>query len=366
MLHAMPADVRIHGFRVRNAFSFPGGLAAQLRKVGRSEKVSDSWDDTWVSIPSWHRAFGFSSWLVTRQIRKAIRRFGQPDVILFTLPWYAGVVGNFPGVTKAYYAYDPYRFYEWNSAKIIPLEKRILDGCDVGFGVAKLLVEDLQAVTKTPVHYLPNAAQRQLEITNEEAVAAAAKDFESVPDPRVGCVGQINSSVYDWDLVEQLSAGFPEVQFIFIGPKFDERPSPATERMQTFFSRPNVHWLGPKPHAHLPAYLSQCKILISPLLVNDHNNRRSLLRLFDYLTTDRLIISTGIAEAFNHVPYIFVAKDNEDFFRLLGEALEMPSAPDQEGRRNYIEANTWQARAEEFWRRIDREIVRGTGKSDPQ
>src|ERR1019366_10728058 len=104
----MPPDVRIRGFRVRNAFSFPGGLRGQFQKVGRTEKVSESWDDTWVSVPSWHKAFGLSSWLVTRQVRKAIHRLGQPDAILFTLPWYARVAENFSGVTKAYYAHDAF------------------------------------------------------------------------------------------------------------------------------------------------------------------------------------------------------------------------------------------------------------------
>src|ERR1039457_2516791 len=101
-LHAMPSDVRIHGFRVRNAFSFPDGLRGALQKARQSETVSEWWDDTWVSVPSWHRAFELSSWLVARQMRKTIRRFGQPDVILFTLPWYAKVAETFSGMSKAY------------------------------------------------------------------------------------------------------------------------------------------------------------------------------------------------------------------------------------------------------------------------
>src|ERR1017187_9958997 len=155
LVAALPLGVRIHGFRVRNAFSFPGGLRGQLQKVGRSEWVSESWDDTWVSVPSWHKAFGLSSWLVTWQIRKAIRHHGQPDAILFTLPWYARVAENFSGVTKAYYAHDTFRFYDWDRNKTIALEGRLLRSCHVGFGVATRVVADLQELASTPVHYLP-------------------------------------------------------------------------------------------------------------------------------------------------------------------------------------------------------------------
>lgn len=349
LLHAMPADVRIHGFRIRNSFSFPGGLRRQLQIVGRSEKISESWDDTWVSVPSWHKAFGLSSWLLTRQIGKAIRRFGRPDEMLFNLPWYAGVAGNYPGASKAYYAYDAYRFYEWDSTKVMALEKRMLDTCAVGFGVAKLLVADLQAVTKTPVYYLPNATSWQPGDEKFEGMEAATKDFASLPKPCVGCVGQINSSAYDWDLMEYLSGFLTDVHFIFIGPRFKEASNMAADRIEAIFARSNVHWLGPRPHAHLPAYLKQCNVLINPLRVNEHNDRRSLLRLYDYLTTDRPIVSTAIAEAFNHLPHIHIAKDKEEFRRLLGEALLLKAASDLERRREYIAANTWHARAVDFW-----------------
>jgi len=366
LLHAMPPEVGIYGFRVRNAFAFPGGLRGQFQKVGRSEKVTESWNDTWVSVPSWHKAFGLSTWLVTRQVKNAIRRFGKPDAMLFTLPWYAQVAENFTGVTKAYYAHDTFRFYDWNREKTIALEGRLLRSCHVGFGVAKQVVADLQEMASTPVHYLPMATTWLPGAGHAEGKAEAEKDFESVPKPRVGCVGQINSSAYDWELIEYLSVGFPNVHFVFIGPRFKEQSSAAANRIEAVFARSNVHWLGPKPHTHLPAYLRRFDVCINPLCVSEHNHRRSPLRLFDYLTTDRPIVSTSIAEAFNHVPHIRIAKNKEEFRRLLDEALALQEAPDLERRRDYIAANTWHARAEEFWRRVGFESVNNTGKPDTE
>jgi hypothetical protein len=349
----MPPGVRIRGFRVNSFIGFPGGWRAQFQKVGRWDEISESWLETWISVPGWHRAFGLSTWLVSRQVRKAFRRFGHPDAILFNLPWYARVAENITGVTKSYYAYDPYRFYDWDSTTIDRLEERILGTCQVGFAVAKLLVEDLKRMSKTPVHYLPNATQWQPENTIIDGVSAATTDFQSIPKPRVGCVGQINSSAYDWGLIEQLSAKLPNVQFVFIGPRFNEGPMNGADRVGAVFARPNVHWLGAKPHNHLPAYLLQCDVLINPLLVNDHNNRRSLLRLYDYLTTNRPVVGTAIAEAFNHAPHVSIARDNLEFCRLLGEGLALKAAPDLAGRQDYIAANTWRARADEFWQRLD-------------
>jgi hypothetical protein len=353
-LHSMPHTVRIHGFRVHNAISFPGGLHGLVRKGGRREVVSESWDDLYVPIPSWHRAFGLSSSLVTIQVKNSIRCFGSPDAILFTLPWYARVAEALPGVVKAYYAYDPYRFFDWGSERIIDLETALLGSCNVGFGVARRLVEDLRRMGSTPVDYLPNATLWRPGGANGEGELAADDTLKSVPRPRVACVGQINSTAYDWALIEDMSITFPNAHFVFVGPRAPEKR--AAINIDAVFSRPNVHWIGSKPHSHLPAYLRQCDVLINPLLVNDHNDRRSLLRLYDYLTTDRPIVSTAIAEAFNHVPFVSIATDTDEFRRLLGEALDLRCAPDLERRWKYIAANTWSRRAAEFLGRVGAEI----------
>ena len=348
LLHAMPPEVSIHGFRVYNLFSFPGGLHALGRKVGKRERVSASWEDTWMCTPSWHKAFALSSWLVERQVKRAIRRLGPPDLMLFTLPWYARVAERCPAFTKAYYAHDPFRFYAWNSRRVVALEEQLLTSCHVGFGIAKRVVDDLKEMTATPVYYLPNATGWSPGPVEPEDSACA--DIREIPSPRVGCVGQISEDAYDWDLIEYLSASVPQAQFVFIGPVF--RANDKTNRIETIFSRPNVHWLGAKPHTALPAYLRRFDVCINPLRLSEHNNRRSPLRLFDYLTTDRPIISTAIEEAFNHVPYVTIAADKEEYRRLLSDALALKSAPDLEGRRTYIAANSWQCRAEELLQRV--------------
>jgi hypothetical protein len=285
---------------------------------------------------------------VARQIRKRIRSFGQPDVALFTLPWYARAAEEMEGPVKAYYAYDPYRFYDWDPNKTLALEGRLLRSCNSGFGVSRRLVADLQQLTETPVYYLPNATESLPQKSTTEAESAAENDLSAMRKPRVGCVGHINGAAYDWELIEHLSASFPNVHFVFIGPRFKEQSSAAANHIEAVFARPNVHWLGAKPHAHLPAYLRRFNVCINPLSVSEHNDRRSPLRLFDYLTTDRPIVSTPIAEAFNHVPFVGIANDREDFRRLLAEALTLTVAPDLKHRRDYIARNTWHARAAEF------------------
>jgi hypothetical protein len=347
-VRAMPEEVKVCGFRVQSLLSSSVGICSQLSKFGRTEVISSCWNDTWTSIPGWNRAYRLSSWIVTLQIRRKIRELGQPDAILFTLPWYANVAASLKGTTNAYYAHDTFRYYGWNNNKVIPLEKKMLDTCSVAFAVAKKVAEDLEEMTSTPIKYLPMATNWQSGHVSTDGDAAAENNLAHIPRPIIGCVGQINKAAYDWDLIEQLSKSFPNASFVFIGNKFKEPPGPASSRLAGVFSLPNVVWLGPKPHAHLPAYLKRFDVCFNPLGVTDHNNRRSPLRLFDYLTTDRPIVSTAITEAFNHVPLVQIARSNTEFCQFVAEALKLKSAPDLEKRKSYINANTWQMRAKEF------------------
>lgn len=358
LLHGMPPSVSIHGFRIYNLFSFPGGLHGLLRKVGTCEKISDSWEDTWLCTPSWHKSFALSSWLVEQQVKLAIRRLGPPDLMLFTLPWYAKVAERCVGATKAYYAHDTFQFYQWNSQRVVALEARLLTHCRLGFAVAKRVLEDLKGVSTTPVYYLPMATGWSG--GSVEPADSTSTDFREIASPRVGCVGQISEDAYDWDLIEYLSASLPYAQFVFLGPLMHSNDR--TKRIAAIFSRSNIHWLGAKPHTALPDYLNGFDVCINPLRVSEHNHRRSPLRLFDYLTTDRPIISTAIEEAFNHVPYVSIAANKEEFRRLLSDALSLKAAPGLKDRHAYIAANTWQCRAAEFLQRV-REINRPPGRT---
>ncbi len=344
----MPRGVQVSGFRVRSLLSAPAGIWASLRKFGHTEVISEGWTDTWTSIPGWNRAYDLSSWLVTLQIRRKIRELGRPDAILFTLPWYAKVSASLHETTNVYYAHDTFRHYGWDNRKVIPLEKHLLDKCRIGFAVAKNVVADLEEMTATPIKYFPMATKWQFGQASTEGEAAAEKDFALIPRPIVGCVGQINKAAYDWDLIELLSKSFPNASFVFIGPKFKEPPGSESSHLARVFSLPNVVWIGPKPHAHLPAYLKRFDVCFNPLGISDHNHRRSPLRLFDYLTTDRPIVSTAIAEAFNHLPLIKIAGSNREFCQLLEEALKTRFAADLEQREKYINSNTWHMRAEEL------------------
>jgi hypothetical protein len=139
----------------------------------------------------------------------------------------------------------------------------------------------------------------------------------------------------------------PEVNFVFIGGRSMEREEHAINRI---FSLKNVHWLGPRPHAQLPACLAQFDVCINPLKVSEHGHRRSPLRLFDYLTTNRPIVSTDVEEARSHLPHIKIAKSTAEFCKLVQEGIALGAVGGAEFQRRceYIRQNSWGDRARQM------------------
>ena len=193
-----------------------------------------------------------------------------------------------------------------------------MDRCGAVFAVAVALAEDFRRETTTPVYHLPMAVSSSF-LRNAEAAPA---DVQSIRRPIVGCTGQINRS-YDWDLIEEIR-----------------------QRIDRVFGRPNVHWLGPRPHGLLPDYLNAFDVGLNPLLMSHHADRRSPLRLFDYMSTAKPIISTAIREAFEHQEHLLIASSAEECVDLLREVLAGRIAVDAEARRLYIQGQTWERRAE--------------------
>ena len=198
--------------------------------------------------------------------------------------------------------------------------------------------------------YSPNAASIEFIERLSKPVGPVPADLAALPRPIVGCIGQINRS-YDWDLIAGLADALPDVSFVFVGPVFQE-PVELAKRVDAALAKKNVRHLGPKPHDELPDYLQHFDVCFNPLAVNSHNDRRSPLRLFDYLATEKPILSTAIREAHEHVPFIEIGRDLDECVRVLRRMTAADYTVDLAARREYIRQNTWHARAQQLLRLI--------------
>jgi glycosyltransferase involved in cell wall biosynthesis len=340
----MPADVSVHAVR-------PVGPAAAARRPldlvrdWRWRQTAPRWWDQAVLVPSWSKAPRLTTAVCAARLGRRLAALGHDAVVVFTLPYYAGLAGRWPGVPKVYFAYDPYGCYTgWDPAVVAAGERQLLAHCDAAFAISPALADDFRRLTDRPVFVQPNGV-------SESFLAAFGGPLPPPADlplggpPVVGCVGQI-SRAYDWDLLADVVRLCPDLAFVFVGPVFDEGPA-VRARTDAVLAAPNVRWLGPKPHAELPRYIQRFDVCLNPLRVEPCNDRRSLLRLYDYLASDRPVVSTAVASALDHRPHVEIGHDASGLAELLRRRVAAP-AVDRAARRGDLRRHTWEKRAELF------------------
>jgi glycosyltransferase involved in cell wall biosynthesis len=292
--------------------------------------------------------FGISTFLLARQVTALIRDH-RPRAIIHVVPWTAGLVDRFRDIPHVYRPHDYFGMYQWDQRRVQELELNLTSGCRFVSPITNAQVEDFSKTRQAPVRLLPNAVSSEF-VQRMRGPAPPRPADLPLGRPIVGCVGQINHS-YDIQICASLADAVGEAQFVYIGPIFNERTT-IRKQIDDMLARPNVTWLGPKPHNKLPDYLQHFDICLNPLMSIPANHRRSPLRLFDYLASGRPVLSTSVAAASSHLPFVTIGKDSTEMVRCLRDLLSRPTNDDA-ARRAYVDANTWNVRARQFVTLID-------------
>jgi glycosyltransferase involved in cell wall biosynthesis len=341
-------DVARKGVLVRALRPYPAHLFATSKDLRQNllrwQFTGDLYAEKRTVVMGWQRLPRISTAMALQSCRSAIKEMGGVDAVMYTLPQYAGVAEQLKSPLKIYYAYDAYFAYGWEASIVARNEPALLKSCDMSFGVSELLSEDFRKITNKPVYALRMAAAESF-VQEVRQPIPIPDDVKNIPRPIVGCTGQINHT-YDWELIESLSKALPQMSFVFAGPVFNEPEHRA--RIEGVLKLPNVHGLGRKPHEQLPRYLKSFDVCLNPLTVMPFNDRRSPLRLYDYLSTDKPILSTAVSEAFTHLPLIEIFKTPEEAVALLQKVTSPDHRVDMEARTNYLQHNTWDARADQL------------------
>ncbi len=164
---------------------------------------------------------------------------------------------------------------------------------------------------------------------------AIPSDLEAVPHPRIGFVGMVDELRFDVGLIAKLAEN-PENQIVIVGGFMGDARKRVPER-------PNVHVLGMKPVAALPAYLKGMDALIMPYTMSETTRYIFPLKLFEYLATGKPVVATPISAVLTVRDYFYVADSPGEFAGLVRLALEERDAAAQERRREKARAHTWEA-----------------------
>jgi glycosyltransferase involved in cell wall biosynthesis len=181
---------------------------------------------------------------------------------------------------------------------------------------------------------------------------AAPPDQACIPSPRLGFYGVIDERL-DLTLLADLADARPEWQIVLIGPTAKIDPA-------TLPRRPNLHYLGSKAYADLPAYLAGWDVALLPFARNEATRFISPTKTPEYLAAGCAVVSTGIQDVVR--PYgteglVHVADDAEGFVTAIELALSEDMPARQARTDAFLAGMSWDA----TWQRMCEMIDAVTG-----
>ncbi len=170
--------------------------------------------------------------------------------------------------------------------ELLVFERELLARADVVFTGGRTLYE-----AKMNQHPNVYACASSVDVHHFAAARAPLPDpasQASIPHPRLGWFGVIDERM-DLELVAELARRRPDWHIVLLGPvvKIDPASIPVL---------PNVHPLGARPYAELPAYIASWDVAIMPFARNDSTRYISPTKTPEYLAAGRPVVSTSIRD----------------------------------------------------------------------
>ena len=189
-----------------------------------------------------------------------------------------------------YDAMDELANFRFAPPMLLELERELLERADVVFTGGYSLYE-AKKQRHGNVHPFPSSVDRAHFAQARGAMTDPA-DQAGLAHPRLGFYGVFDERI-DLDLIAAVADARPDWQLVMVGPvvKISEDELPR---------RANIHWLGGRSYAELPAYLSGWDVALMPFAINAATRFISPTKTPEYLAAGVPVVSTPIRDVKRH------------------------------------------------------------------
>ncbi len=158
--------------------------------------------------------------------------------------------------------------------------------------------------------------------------------------PLIGFVGALYEWI-DWELIERTVRASPHYDFVFVGPH-DGR-----SEARRLGGLGNVHLLGYRPYAAVPAYVQAFDVCWVPFKPGDVAAAANPVKIYEYLALGKPVVTTPVADTESFGRLVEVVQTARDAVAAV-RALVSHAARDGNERIAFARANSWASRAEAY------------------
>lgn len=217
-------------------------------------------------------------------------------------------------------------------------EAELFDRADLVFTGGRSLYESKRTQHHS-VHCFPSSIEVH-HFAQARTNHPETHDQQAIPHPRIGFCGVIDERM-DLDLLAGVADLRPDWHFVMIGPvvKISDADLP---------KRSNVHYLGGKQYAELPAYMSGWDAAMLPFARNESTKFISPTKTPEYLAAGLPVISTSIRDVvqpYGDLGLVAIADEPNAFVAAL-EPMLAHKDPQLEAKRlsqvdSFLSRNSW-------------------------
>ena len=295
--------------------------------------------------------------LLRWSLRRACRKLGFDHPITWSfVPSSGEVAGSLSERMVIYHCVDEYsKFAGTDENAILEMERRLIEKADVVVVSSSRLYETKHAYNPNTFLVTHGADVAHFRSACHDTVAIPP-DVPTLQSPVIGFFGLVADWV-DLEVMRFLATSRPEWSLLVIG---DIQADVSALR-----DLHNVHLLGRRSYATLPAYCKAFDVAILPFVVNELTVAANPLKLREYLAAGLPVVATPLPEVLKLSGLVRTAQAPPDFLHQIERLLK-------EGRRGpdpavsaLMERESWDQKVEELsaivtrFRALPRAYARG-------
>jgi len=292
------------------------------------------------------RTLALGRWLKAQSIGDA--------VIWVYHPGFGGRVASLPSSRIVYDCVDEYTaFPEFRGAEawIAARERDLCAVADAVFCTSRPLFEAKQALAPGRVHLVPNVADAAHFERAADPALPLPRDVAHLPRPMIGFVGAVSDYKVDLAWVAHLARQRPTWSVVLVGPHAVADP---TTDLSGLRAVPNVHLVGYRPYAALPAYLKAFDAIVIPYRLGAATRGIFPLKFFESLASGRPVVISRLPALEMYYADVLVAEDAESFVDACAAAVAgKDDAAARDRRVGLARRNTWESRIAQMLHRLD-------------
>ncbi len=324
-----------------------GKLAATFESIKEVERNIFTLNPLAIPAYGWGGAREFNRRFLRWQVKRAMRRLGfaRPINFIFNPP--AALIAGSLGEDKLiYYCVDEHlAFTGVASDSLARMEEELCRKAD-------LVIVTAERLYQSKSRFNPHTRLIRHGVDFErfrralDPATVIPEEIARLPRPVIGFHGLIADWV-DVELLAHVARSFPEGSLALVG-----KTATDVSRLKRL---PNVHLLGRKPYAELPAYCKGFDVALNPFRINELTLNSNPLKVREYLAAGLPVVSTPTPEVVR-LKHCRIASDPDEFTREIERALEDPGP--SPARSELMRNESWEAKVDELRRHFAESLKR--------